>query len=152
MTSRGDEPYDFERRGWTEAQPGSAIIIPIYADSEALAPIAMLVSGINALGRWDERMATFYHLLSRHIASGIMAATRAEQDAKRFVVFQPFDPRFQLMELTTGQKNLSHSIVPKPISVRIHKTPLLSYVTDARVRIVSNSMYISRWLQIYKMI
>lgn len=83
MTGEGESPFDFEQRGWTEAKPSGAIVIPIYADSSALAPIAILVSGINALGRWDDRMSTFFQLLARHVASGIMAAKRAEEDAKR---------------------------------------------------------------------
>lgn len=78
-------PYEFEERGWKHANPRSAVVLPIYIDSDTgNVPVAMLVSGISSLSSWDANLSTFFQLLGKHLASGITAMKRVEDDQKRF--------------------------------------------------------------------
>ncbi|GAA5932140.1 uncharacterized protein JCM15063_001133 [Sporobolomyces koalae] len=81
----GDLVDSLDERGW-DTRPKSAIVIPIRIDTEASAPSAVIVLGVNPMAKRlaeNPLMKTFFDLISRHIAIGLFAVLAAEQDRRR---------------------------------------------------------------------
>jgi hypothetical protein len=62
-----------ETRGW-EDRPKIAVVIPIIAEV-GMVPSAVLIVGLNPRGTCDALEKTFLHLISRHIAIGLLSVT-----------------------------------------------------------------------------
>ncbi|KAM0756019.1 hypothetical protein T439DRAFT_320710 [Meredithblackwellia eburnea MCA 4105] len=73
----------FTPRGWPDA-PINAVCIPILVEDDTVShPRAILVCGLNPRRPWNEIYATFLHLLTRQMATGLWSVASAEQDARR---------------------------------------------------------------------
>lgn len=78
----------FEVRGWPNSTSGKSrgLCIPInYEDdtNSTQAPAAILVVGLNPRRPWNELFASFFHLLTRSIGSGMFSVFVSETDAAR---------------------------------------------------------------------
>ncbi|KAL8290344.1 hypothetical protein RQP46_002602 [Phenoliferia psychrophenolica] len=73
----------YTSRGWPDP-PKQAVCIPILVEDDTVSfPRAVLVVGLNPRRPWNEVYATFLHLLSRQIATGLFSVASAEQDFRR---------------------------------------------------------------------
>ena len=104
MSNLDEDCADFELRGWQE-RPRQAVVIPCHGEADQTIPSAVLVVGVNAMGKWDEMYATFWQLLSRHIATGLLGVANAERDARRAESLLALD-----RAKTTFFSNCSHEL------------------------------------------
>lgn len=69
-------------RGWSYPAR-QAVVLPVFVEANQAIPSAVLVLGVNSMGRYDHLLETFNNLVARHVAIGLFAVLAAEQDRKR---------------------------------------------------------------------
>ncbi|BGO94298.1 hypothetical protein NBRC10512_002748 [Rhodotorula toruloides] len=69
-------------RGWSYPAR-QAVVLPVFVEANQVVPAAVLVLGVNSMGRYDHLLETFHNLVARHVAIGLFAVLAAEQDRKR---------------------------------------------------------------------